>query len=1017
MVIIDLIYNLSMLVALSIISGFVYNRWRGSTDMGAILQGVLFGIVAILGMLNPLVLTEGLVFDGRSVVISLCALFFGPVAGVISAVMAIVLRVFQGGIGAVMGVSVITASATIGIVYYYRRKHRDRRITTKFLLGFGLIVHTTMLACTFLLPKENAIIVLKNVGFAIIVFYPLATILIGKILHDQEIKIQSVEALRNSESLFRSLAQSSPVGICKVDSEGLLSFVNDRWCEMTGVSCASILGTELSLIVHPLDRIGFLKTWRENEKIGKTFSVEFRVGLPNGDKTWLLGQFEPNTDEFGNILGFVGSIFDIDERKRSEEELRRWESIFKYTRMGVVLGMAGRQNLDLINPAFAEMHGYTVEELIGKPIEIVFAPEEVPRISNEIDLGYKKGYHVYESWHVKKDGSLFPVLTSITAVKDKDGNPLYRIVNIQDITERFDAEKKLRSEQNRLENIIEGTNVGVWEWNVQTGQTLYNERWANIIGYSLSEIAPPTVDTWLKFLHPDDEPLAIQRINQHFVGETEFYESEFRMKHKDGHWVWIQDRGRVAQWTSDGKPFLMFGVHIDITERKKWEESIKDSERKLKEQNERYIALNEELIEINKKLSDSEKRLKEQNEEYVALNEELVESNQRIRAINIELEVARKKAEESDKLKSAFLANMSHEIRTPMNAILGFSEILVRPNLAKEKQTLYAEVLNAASNQLLGIINDILDISKIETGQVTIHEGKVNLNQILRSVQSLFMQNAKNKGNQLLISPGLPDKNCLIISDESKISQIITNLVSNAIKFTDNGRIEIGYIVKNNFINIYVEDTGIGITEDNQRIVFDRFRQADMSPNRNYGGTGLGLSICKAFVEMLGGGIGVESEFGKGSKFFFHIPYKPVLSPEGEFLTKAKAKYDFSSFTVLVAEDESNNFFFLKELLHETGVRIIHADNGAKAVEIFGLNPQIQLILMDIKMPVLNGIEATKMIRAIDSKIPIIALTAYAMAGDKENCLAAGCNGYLSKPLIKDDLLSIIELYLRKKKS
>jgi len=396
------------------------------------------------------------------------------------------------------------------------------------------------------------------------------------------------------------------------------------------------------------------------------------------------------------------------------------------------------------------------------------------------------------------------------------------------------------------------------------------------------------------------------------------------------------------------------------------------------------------------------------------LNEELLESNQRISTINEELEIARKRAEESDKLKSAFLANMSHEIRTPMNAILGFSEILVRPNLAKEKQTLYAEVLNAASNQLLGIINDILDISKIETGQVTIHEGEVSLNQILRTVQSIFIQNAKNKGNTLVISPTLPDDKCLVHTDESKITQIITNLVSNAIKFTDNGRIEIGYSVSDSQLKFFVEDTGIGISEENQGLIFDRFRQADMAPNRNYGGTGLGLSICKAFVEMLGGDISVDSVFGQGSKFNFTVPYKPIIKSKTEYLAKAKAKYDFSRVIVLVAEDEPNNFFFLKELLNETGVKIIHAENGARAVELFGLNPNIKLILMDIKMPVLNGIDATKMIRTIDSKIPIIALTAYAMAGDKENCLAAGCSSYLSKPIIKDDLLSTIALYLNK---
>jgi CheY-like chemotaxis protein len=349
-----------------------------------------------------------------------------------------------------------------------------------------------------------------------------------------------------------------------------------------------------------------------------------------------------------------------------------------------------------------------------------------------------------------------------------------------------------------------------------------------------------------------------------------------------------------------------------------------------------------------------------------------------------------------------------------MNAILGFSEILIRPNLAREKQTLYAEVLNAASNQLLGIINDILDISKIETGQVTVHKGEVSVNQILRSVQSLFIHNAKNKGNYLLINQGLTDVKSQIITDESKLTQIITNLVSNAIKFTNKGKIEFGYVVNNGNLDFYVEDTGIGISDENQTIVFERFRQADMTPSRNYGGTGLGLSICKAFVEMLGGSIGVKSVEGKGSRFYFSIPYNSVESSKADHLSKPKTNYNFSAATILVAEDEPHNFIFLSELLRETEVKIIHAENGAKAVELFSLNTNIDLILMDIKMPVLNGLKATNMIRKIDSKVPIIALTAYAMAGDKENCLEAGCNAYLSKPLIKDDLLVTIDSYLKR---
>jgi len=1014
MFIIDLIYNLSTLVALSIVSGFIDNRWSSTTRKGALLQGFLFGVVAMLGMINPLVFQEGLVFDGRSVVISLSGLFFGPVAAAVSAVMAIALRVYQGGVGAIMGVSVITASALIGVLYHYRRKRRNKRLSTLFFLGFGLLVHIAMLLLTFTLPIDSAIAVLRDVGIAIITFYPLATILIGKILHDQEIKANTISALRKSESLFRSLAISSPVGICKVDTKGKITFVNDRWCSIVGYKCNEIVGRSYAHKVYKNDLAEVELSLNNLMDKGLPFNLEFRVIHPSGKPYWLMGQLEPETDEYANLLGYVGTLFDIDERKKVEDQLKQWELIFRSTRVGIALGIGEDKTFSNINPAFAEMHGYTADELKGKPVNMVFPPDEVGRIAEEIRKGYEKGFHVFETWHVKKDGTRFPVSVSVTAVSTETGAPWYRIVNVQDITERYEAERRLLAEQNRLQNIIEGTNVGTWEWNVQTGENIYNNRWAAMLGYSIEELMPTTVNTWNSLIHPDDEEESLEKLSKHFDGKTEFYECEFRMRHKDGHWIWILDRGKVIEWTGDGKPLRMYGTHIDISERKRWEQTLKQNQQKLKEQNEEYLALNEELIDINKRLRESEQRLKEQNEEYHALNEELTESNAHIQHINAELEEAREKAEESDRLKSAFLANMSHEIRTPMNAIIGFSEILLRPNLSKEKQTLYTEVLNASCGQLLNVINDVLDISKIETGQIDVYESEVNINKLLRNIQGLFHHNAKNKGTRLELKPALSDSECIVVTDEAKLNQILSNLVSNAIKFTDKGSVDISYAVEGSSIRFSVTDTGIGIALKDQKLIFERFRQAEVKAKQNYGGTGLGLAICKAFVQLLGGSIGVESEQGKGSRFDFTIPYKPIaISATNESKLKGQ-RYNFSHAKILVAEDEPANIFYITELLEETGATVIQADNGAVAVEQFNLNQDVDIILMDIKMPNLNGIEATKIIRSISKDIPIVALTAYAMSGDKESCLKAGCNVYLTKPIVREELLETINQFIRK---
>lgn len=1005
---IELIYNLSTLVALSIISGFNDNRWSSTSQRGATVQGLLFGFVAILGMLNPLVFQPGIVFDGRSVVISLCGLFFGPIAASVSAVFAIALRVYQGGAGVYMGVSVIIASALIGVFYYYRRKKRSKKISTFFLWSFGILVHIAMLLLTSLLPRESQVAVLKNIGFAIILFYPLATILIGKILNDQEIKVKSVAALRKSEGLFRSLAQSSPVGIFKVSTKGEYLFVNDRWSDITGISADVVIGKSVSYIAHFDDKKDVDVSFSNLLINGNPFDLEFRIISPLGKQCWVHGQFEAENDEDGDTIGYVGTLFDIDERKKREEELRRWETIFKSTRMGIVVGKADSEYFDIMNPAFAQMYGYTQDELVGKTVSSVFAPNERENVTNHIRAAFEKGFYSFESLHVRKDGSFFPVLVSITAVQDSHGKPLYRIANVQDITERYESEANLKSEKNRLANIIESTNVGTWEWNIETGELIVNERWAQIVGYTINELMPISIKTWETLAHPNDLKASTPEVEKHFNGQSDFYYYELRMQHKDGSWVWVADRGKVAEWTADGKPAKMFGTHMDITERKRWEETLRQNEQRLKEQNEEYLALNEELTEINSKLRFNENRLKEQNEEYMALNEELTESNERVKQVNTQLAVAKKQAEESDKLKSAFLANMSHEIRTPMNAIIGFSEMLLRPDLPKEKQITFTEVLNASCNQLLTVINDVLDISKVETGQMVVNYGVVHVNDLIKNIHTLFLPNAKKKGNILSLNFSLSNESCLALSDEAKLNQIISNLVSNAIKYTNNGEIKIGYRLVDEFIEFYVHDTGIGISPENFSVIFERFRQADHPDSRKYGGTGLGLAISKAFVEMLGGTIWVKSQMGKGSSFFFRIPFKPISGQKKPMFESHDENFDFSNLNILIAEDEEANIVYMQEVFEETSANLFFAINGSEAINQVSAGTKFNLILMDIKMPVLNGIEAARAIRAMGIQVPIVALTAYAMAGDKQKYMELGFEHYISKPVMRKDLFELV---------
>ncbi|OFX17574.1 MAG: hypothetical protein A2033_04535 [Bacteroidetes bacterium GWA2_31_9] len=432
-----------------------------------------------------------------------------------------------------------------------------------------------------------------------------------------------------------------------------------------------------------------------------------------------------------------------------------------------------------------------------------------------------------------------------------------------------------------------------------------------------------------------------------------------------------------------------------------------------------YVAfkkLQNEMIQRNLimiKITESECSLKQKNDEYLAVNEELRQSNERVHNINTLLENAKEKAEESDKLKSAFLANMSHEIRTPMNGIIGFIELLKKPNLNVEKREFYTNVINGSCKQLLSIINDIIDISKIESNQINTNYSSINIEALMQKLVDFFKIQAINKNLNLEYSNKNETIIKNIITDEQKLNQILTNLIGNAIKFTENGSIEFGYKLKNNFLEFFVKDTGIGIEEKYFEIIFDRFRQIEDNYTRKFGGNGLGLSITKAFVEKLGGKIRVESIPSKGTIFYFTVPYKSA-EPEDIMLKSTQIyDYDFSNHKIIVAEDEDSNYIYLNEILINTNARIIRAKNGIELIDILKNERNVNLILMDIKMPEMSGIEATKIIKNSNHNIPIIVCTAYALSGDKEEFINAGCDDYISKPIIEQELLRKMSVFLK----
>ncbi|HAF30030.1 MAG TPA: hypothetical protein DCG75_13400 [Bacteroidales bacterium] len=378
----------------------------------------------------------------------------------------------------------------------------------------------------------------------------------------------------------------------------------------------------------------------------------------------------------------------------------------------------------------------------------------------------------------------------------------------------------------------------------------------------------------------------------------------------------------------------------------------------------------------------------------------------------IELINAKEKAEESDRLKSAFLANMSHEIRTPMNGIIGFAKLLQKNGLSKEKLTDYINIIIKSSKQLLNIVNDILDISRIETGQLELYENTINVNNVLDEIKSFFELNATEKGLKLNLYYELKNNEAFIFIDDSKLKQIIYNLIGNALKFTEKGSIDFGYKLIDQQIEFFVKDTGIGIHSKYQKHIFDRFNKIEYKTNI-YGGTGLGLAISKGLIEKMNGEIWLTSKEGEGTTFYFTLPFIKERKFADDFIIK-KENTDLFRGTILIVEDEEFNAFYLKEIFKKRNIKCIHAWDGEEAIKICSGNEKIDLVLMDIKLPKMNGFRATQEIKKINPKLSVIAQTAYAMESDKLDALAAGCDDYISKPIVEEKLISLLEKYLKK---
>ena len=430
--------------------------------------------------------------------------------------------------------------------------------------------------------------------------------------------------------------------------------------------------------------------------------------------------------------------------------------------------------------------------------------------------------------------------------------------------------------------------------------------------------------------------------------------------------------------------------------------------------NQQRQKLKESVKQRTTELSEANSLLEEKQEEIMMQNEELNRHRNNLEELvserTVELDSARKKAEEADRLKSAFLANMSHEIRTPMNAIVGFSNLLLTEHDDKEKDE-YIRIINNNCENLMVLINDILDISLIEANQLKIDPLPFDANLVLKELESIY--NLKKKPGISIILDIPIQKQLILVTDQFRFRQILNNLLSNAIKYTDEGQIKFGYRLENNHVIFYVADSGIGIEKNDFMRVFDYFQKLDNDKTKLYKGTGIGLSICKKLVELLGGEIWLESEAGKGSTFSFKLP----ISVESYTAASIKKRQVLNTdvkmpeVKIIIAEDEATNYILLEKILKPLEVKIIWTKNGKELVDFIKSSSDLKksLIIMDIKMPVMNGVDAFHEIRKLNKSIPIIAVTAYATENERKEILQHGFTDYISKPVNVQGLLDAIK--------